>query len=111
MILKKYANKIICGITYEGIAECHDKKRRTINGSGSFALTDANIDYIKENYSSIVLNDKITFDRDTVSLIPSVIKALVKKGYLSVIISYDITTQINKVETEEYYKYLCEAID
>jgi len=110
----KYKDRIIWHITFEGTAECQDAKRKFADGSGSYSIIKDNLDYLIEEYNDPELKrfpDKLTFTPETVPLILSVTKALIKIGYHYVGLDYDSTIQINEKESEEYYQALCRAID
>ena len=110
-ILELYKDKLILGITFEGTEECHDFNRKSTDGEGSFKKTESSVKYLREEYSNIRLDNKLTITRDTVDMLPSVIKALQKLGYYGTAITWDLTVEMSEDDIEHYYNALCKTID
>lgn len=110
-LLTAYKDKIECAVTFEGCAELHDRKRHTIDGKSTYNIVKENILFLQKFFGTKQFDNKLTFDDDTIELLPAAIKGLSSLGYYSTKFSFNCEKLMTKEQSERYYKAMCDTID
>lgn len=111
--IQLYRDRIDLPITLDGCKECHNACRKYPDGRGSYDdVIKAIQEYKKIFYSQP--NSKITYCKENMRYIKDSIENAISLGYTEMRGSFDLiskTSQLNAIESEDYYDCLVKAID
>ena len=106
----KYASRLEIPISIDGCKDCHNACRKYVNGQGSYDDVEKAI-LAHNELMHEAPNSKLTFSPENMQYIPQAVRTLSRLGYTAVRSSFDITRSSSREESEQYYKYLTQAID